>query len=213
LPVPFQLEDLAAVLVRKMRDIQPEGPYLVGGWCLDGILAYETASQLLAEGQEVGLLVLFDAENPNPPHPRSSPWRQLIRRMRRHFTKFLQVTPTERLDYLRNRLRTRAVILKHLRWEVAYKLRLRATGNIGGLHRVFDSIEYLAACNYRPRPYPGRALLIRPDTALEAHFEMGWYDVVPGLEVYAVPGGHREMFMEPHVKTLAARLAACLMEA
>ena len=105
------------------------------------------------------------------------------------------------------------MILKHLRWELAYKLRLRATGNIGGLRRVFDSIEYLAACNYRPRPYPGRALLIRPDTALEAPSEMGWDDVVPRLEVYAVPGGHRKMFMEPHVKTLAERLTVCLSEA
>ncbi|HMD98156.1 MAG TPA: amino acid adenylation domain-containing protein, partial [Terriglobia bacterium] len=222
LPAPFRLEDMAAVLVRKVREIQPAGPYFLGGWCADGVLAYETARQLLIQGEALALLVLFDAPNPNPSadgsNSKGSEWRRLFRRIRHHHFKNLRrVTMPERLDYLRHKLRTRMTILKHTSWEVSYKLRLYATGNINGLPRVFNSMEYFAVRHYRPRIYAGRVLLIQANTPLEALSmdpEMGWGDVVPGgLEIYSAPGGHQGMFMEPHVDTLADKLGAYLVEA
>ena len=63
---PSQMEDLAHHLVSALREKQPEGPYYLGGFCEDGVFAYEVASQLTAQGQSVGLLVLFETENPCP---------------------------------------------------------------------------------------------------------------------------------------------------
>jgi acyl carrier protein len=64
LPVPYQLEDIAACLVNSILDYQKAGPYYLGGWSASGVLAYETARQLKQKDHEVALLVMFDTPNP-----------------------------------------------------------------------------------------------------------------------------------------------------
>ena len=61
LSVPPTFEAMAAAHLNSMRAVQPEGPYLLGGWCNGGLVAYEMARQLHAAGQTVDLLVLMDA--------------------------------------------------------------------------------------------------------------------------------------------------------
>jgi surfactin family lipopeptide synthetase A len=60
LPVPPTVETVAAAHILSLRAVQPEGPYLLGGWCNGGLVAYEMARQLHAAGQTVDLLVLMD---------------------------------------------------------------------------------------------------------------------------------------------------------
>ncbi|SRR6266487_1968760 len=60
LSVPPTVETMAAAHIKSMRSVQPEGPYLLGGWCNGGLVAYEMARQLHAAGQTVDLLVLMD---------------------------------------------------------------------------------------------------------------------------------------------------------
>jgi surfactin family lipopeptide synthetase A len=60
---PPTLEAMAAAHITAMRTAQPKGPYLLGGFCNGGLVAYEMARQLHAEGETVDLLVLM---NPHP---------------------------------------------------------------------------------------------------------------------------------------------------
>jgi len=60
LPVAPTLEAIAAAHLRSLRAVQPEGPYLLGGWCNGALIAYEMARQLHEQGQELDLLVLMD---------------------------------------------------------------------------------------------------------------------------------------------------------
>jgi hypothetical protein len=60
LPVPPTVETMTTAHIKSMRSVQPEGPYLLGGWCNGGLVAYEMARQLHAAGQAVDLLVLMD---------------------------------------------------------------------------------------------------------------------------------------------------------
>jgi thioesterase domain-containing protein len=55
---------LAAYFVNDIRKRQPEGPYLLAGYCLGGICAFEIAQQLHSAGQEVALLALFGTTCP-----------------------------------------------------------------------------------------------------------------------------------------------------
>ena len=41
---------------------QPDGPYLLGGWSMGGVVAFEMARQLGERDVAVPLLVLLDAE-------------------------------------------------------------------------------------------------------------------------------------------------------
>jgi hypothetical protein len=58
--VPPTVELMAAAHIESMRSVQPEGPYLLGGWCNGGLVAYEMARQLYVAGQSLDLLVLMD---------------------------------------------------------------------------------------------------------------------------------------------------------
>lgn len=55
---------VAARLRARLRAVQPTGPYYLGGWCRWGIVAFELAHQLEAQGETVALLILLDAERP-----------------------------------------------------------------------------------------------------------------------------------------------------
>ncbi|MEL7495639.1 MAG: alpha/beta fold hydrolase, partial [Cyanobacteria bacterium J06554_11] len=61
---PMSVEALAAGCVREIRMVQPKGPYLLGGHCFGGAVAFEIAQQLQAEGEQIASLILIDAYRP-----------------------------------------------------------------------------------------------------------------------------------------------------
>lgn len=58
--VPPGLKTIAAAHIEAMRAIQPQGPYLLCGFCNGGLVAYEMARQLQSTGQRVDLLIVMD---------------------------------------------------------------------------------------------------------------------------------------------------------
>ncbi len=82
-----QLENLVGQMVSEIREKQPAGPYYLGGFCRHGVFAYEVARQLMTQGHEVGLLVLFEPFKPGQ-NARSrivNEWRRLTFRTRFRF--------------------------------------------------------------------------------------------------------------------------------
>jgi thioesterase domain-containing protein len=71
-PLHVSIEGMAAHYVREIRRIRPHGPYLLGGQCIGGLVAYEMARQLEARGEKVALVALLDSGGPLAPplHPR-----------------------------------------------------------------------------------------------------------------------------------------------
>ncbi len=55
---------MAESYITEMKKIQPEGPYLIGGECIGGIITYEMAMQLQGQGEEVKHLILIDTFYP-----------------------------------------------------------------------------------------------------------------------------------------------------
>jgi len=64
LQCPPTLETIAAAHIKSLRAVQPDGPYLLGGYCNGALVAYEMARQLHANGQRVDLLALIDPMSP-----------------------------------------------------------------------------------------------------------------------------------------------------
>jgi len=60
----LRIEDMAAHCITMMRRVQPEGPYRIMGYSMAGLLAFEVARTLRAEGIEVSKLVLLDSDLP-----------------------------------------------------------------------------------------------------------------------------------------------------
>lgn len=89
LRVPPTLETIAAAHVKSLRSVQPHGPYLLGGFCNGGTVAYEMARQLYAQGQIVELLVLMD--------PSPFAFLKLMRRLVNHFGTLLRLDQGKQL--------------------------------------------------------------------------------------------------------------------
>src|SRR5207249_11019988 len=60
LAIPPSIEEMADAYIDAMRTVQPSGPYRLAGFCGGGLLGYEMAQQLRAQGENVDILVLID---------------------------------------------------------------------------------------------------------------------------------------------------------
>lgn len=55
------IPEIAKKYVEVLKKHHPHGPYYLGGWCYGGMIAYEMACQLTAQGEKVEQLFMFDA--------------------------------------------------------------------------------------------------------------------------------------------------------
>ncbi|MCC6604159.1 MAG: hypothetical protein IT327_13175 [Anaerolineae bacterium] len=63
---PARVQTFAPYYLEALQALQPAGPYYLFGYSAGGILAYEVAQQLLAQGEEVAFLAILDMPAPNP---------------------------------------------------------------------------------------------------------------------------------------------------
>ena len=57
--VPATIEEMAADRLRLIQKYQPHGPYLLGGHCNGGLVAFEMAQQLVRQGDRVEFLAII----------------------------------------------------------------------------------------------------------------------------------------------------------
>jgi thioesterase domain-containing protein/acyl carrier protein len=220
LPHPCRLEDLAAAHVETIRAAQREEPYFLSGWCVDGVVAYEVARQLRAQGQQVGLLVLFDVPNPALANQASkvrdmaAAGRRLAWRLRRHLLALRQHRWREAPAYILERVPPLVARVRRKGVQLDYMIRLRL--RMPAIARNERAIHYRAAALYRPGPYDGRMLLLRRTLRHEGEeaADSGWDELaLGGLDVQEIPGDHSDMFLEPYVAITARKLGASLWDA
>jgi len=61
---PEGIPEMVRRYLRVVRGHQPHGPYLLGGWSMGGTVGHEVACALRADGEEVALLLMIDANSP-----------------------------------------------------------------------------------------------------------------------------------------------------
>lgn len=209
---PYSLEEFAGYVVRAIREYRPQGPHLLGGFCDNALLAYESARQLLNQGQQVDLLAIVDARNHfyfrhNPYLVAHKPFRQ---RLAAKFLELRALKKTEAILYLTDLLQ--GVWRKLIRRMKVPFARARARRNGTKLTDI-DQILAFASAMYKPKPYGGRVAVLRADTKLDPALS-GWRDVVTGpIETHELGGSHLGIFFEPHVQNLANRLTISLENA
>lgn len=64
--IPDTIEAMARERLEALLAVQPVGPYLLGGHCAGGLVAFEMARQLEARGESVLSVVLIEAVAPDP---------------------------------------------------------------------------------------------------------------------------------------------------
>jgi amino acid adenylation domain-containing protein len=204
--VPQTLEQIASHEVDVLLEAQPEGPFAIGGWCVDGVLALEISQQIRARRGVAPLLVMFDSFN--PAHLRHAGVLKS--------TTMKSAAAAHRLGFHAakiSRLGPRAVatyILDTWRWRRKRRTLISAPQDSPPVSPI-----HFAASRYDPRPYDGPAILFRAldrPGGVYKDSAAGWSQLIPQLEVVDVPGNHIEMLNEPGVRIIAAQIVSKVEE-
>jgi thioesterase domain-containing protein/acyl carrier protein len=217
-PPHASLEEMAAHYIEEIRTLQPEGPYYLGGASSGGVLAFEIAQQLLALGQEVGLLAMIDTFFPGFPRfmPNQALFNSKLHRMAVradvHLGQLLILRPKEQLKYVMDGLRR---VKKNLKKRMAN--RFSPEDPLRQTIKMVREVNTHAFKIYKPKAYSGRItyfwcteMMFRP----YMDNRLGWDAVAEsGLEVHVVPGTHTGLLdIEPHTRVLADELNKCLQK-
>jgi thioesterase domain-containing protein len=207
-------EQMAEDYLKEVRQVQPAGPYLLGGFSGGGITAYEMARQLIASGEEVALLAMLDTGLPRSPRLTTQD------SVRIHWERIRQRGPLYVTEWARDKLR----------WKLSqFEKRRRAQ------HDVVRSSEFRseevgaaflrALSRYEVERLPIRVALFRPKIEIAhvlgpgrvvnskrefVYHDNGWEPYVEAVDVHEVPGTHDSMVLEPNVRVLAIKLRECI---
>ncbi len=216
LPATYKFEDIASSLIRVMRTVRPTGPYYLGGLCVNGVVAYEMARQLVAAGESVPLLVMLDSQNPNYYFDYSPDGRGafLYQKLKFHLQKLAKLRHTG----LRHYIQERSADLQRRRdqwlWNNVYQRGNRLPEDQLG---DMGSLVHPAAMKYKPQPYSGRVMFFQSSDWPRGgywKFKRGWPGVVGGpMEVHTIDAEHEEMLHEPNVDGISRPILSCLAEA
>jgi thioesterase domain-containing protein len=224
------IEEMAACYVAAMREVQPEGPYLLCGHSFGSWVAFEIAQQLQRQGQRVELLALFNSPTPlvisdHPAYRHESRGQHrddltmllvVARSLERAFSQDLAVSreglqelsPEERIVYLTEQLKRVNILPAEA-----------DTKHVRGFVNVFKT-NY--AITYNPRDcVPTPIVLFRAANRFAEDTDVppvirddpawGWNEFAKQpVAVHVIPGEHQTMLNEPHVETLAEQLGAYL---
>ena len=201
------IEAMAAHYISEIQLVQPNGPYLLLGYSFGGIVAFEIAQQLQAQGKHVALLALIDRKSPLIQKVRPS----IAKSIQIHLTNLWHLPAKARLKYIKDRI-------DHQFEDFDYKAFLikslseTAPPSPELLNLIDNNAQ--ASDNYVAKPYAGNLNLFRCkvqtlDYSLST--DLGWENLVTGiLEIHNIPSIHYEVLKEPIVQTVAEQLNHCL---
>ena len=215
--IPATLEDMAAAHLVSLRTFQPEGPYLLGGFCNGGLLAYEMARQLHAQGQKVDLLLLI---NPSPPTRLGLTLRKIIN----HVGSLMRFNQNRQANWF---LGTRHALRHLYRYlHSSNDARLQDFGQLlqvdVRLNMIFPPVEALRkdyvgifswlSTGYALNHYPGKITFFWASE--EPHLKEEWQKIAEAteVEVHSVPGTHMTCITE-HISVSAQHLSECISKA
>ncbi|HKQ73506.1 MAG TPA: alpha/beta fold hydrolase, partial [Blastocatellia bacterium] len=208
------VETMAAQYIEAMRSVQPVGPYLLGGWSMGGIVAFEMARQLHALGQSVSLLALIDTVLPD----------YRVKSLKENDPALLIGFVLD-LGLSWDSLSVSATDLSKLGMDELLAVvlaRARDKGlappdielaDVRRWWRVFKA-NTQALLHYRPKPIAARITLFQADEqlrTLRSKKTPNWNRLSDaGVDLHRIPGNHFTIVNEPNVGSLARFLRQSL---
>jgi thioesterase domain-containing protein len=188
------IPEMAERYLQEIRRVQPTGPYRIGGYSFGGLVAYEMAQVLHAQGEEVALLGLFDT-TPGKIESRASRLKDLFSLSIREQIDFVWKKGTFVLMTLGKRLELQFLP--------------------PALRKVKQACTK-AAGTYDIQPYPGRVTLFRVREksidSLKDPYRIWWRVAAGGVDLREISGDHLSLLKEPQVRFLAEQLADALAQ-
>ncbi len=203
----LKVEEMARHYIREMRAFQPEGPYHLLGASFGGLVIFEMAHQLLAQGQQVGLLAMLNTNC--PVYPRGRKVRFHLAHLKEYGPAFYSKAIWQTVKRKLGKPTVSVAIDTGPDPALARLVAERHHGDEALVRTVLAILD--AEKDYVPRGkiYPGRITLFWAQDA-ETDSEdnrLGWEKLARGgLEVHVVPGTHISIREEPQVAVLAEKV-------
>lgn len=208
--MPTTLPEMAEDYLQAIRSIQPKGPYILGGWSLGGLVAYEMARQLTQEGQPLDRLILLDSTIPEGAASCVPASEQVNVGLEYGIEMTLDqlggLTAEQQLPMLYEHAARLGILTEQSAPEVVQQV-------LKDLQHLFGHHVRLSRA-YRLEPIDVKLLLIRPQEvpfALDVTADRGWRHLVPDVRVRFVPGHHHSMVQAQHAQRLADVITQELM--
>ncbi|MCC6344065.1 MAG: hypothetical protein IT166_17820 [Bryobacterales bacterium] len=218
-PPLTSIQEMAALYIKKIRTVQPYGPYFLGGYCMGGTIAYEAAQQLTSAGETVALLALLDTMNwhkiPLTFRSRSS---HACQQVLFHAASLLDLSFADKVRFLKDKaevLRHRIPVWRGMLASAFAKRSAAPPSTSVILGRIWQMNDR-ASWRYIPQPYPGTVTDIRPARQYRVFSkpDLKWDQLAQGGQhVIVLPVYPASMLVEPFVAQLARSLRACMDEA
>jgi len=219
------VEVMATQHLKDLRAQRPHGPYLLGGFCIGGLVAYEMAHRLRAVGEEVPFVALIDPELPGAflrGHLRWVRWltkrrslapRQATRMFSRGH-KFLYRLREEWNAPFPDKLRFAAAKLRNLLYGIrrdrALSVPEGGVENLGHDADVLATFQWILS-SYVPPRYDGPVTIFvtEEQESFTPFLERKWQKAASRAEVHRLAGRHLGS-ITTNVEVLAAKLNECL---
>ncbi len=229
LPEWSTIEEMATHYVADLKAQQPQGPYLLGGYCFGGVVAYEMARQLETRGDKVALLALINCSPPNTEYERPNRgtlgWKlRFLRNISYWIGCFcFSWTWRERKDFVRWKL---AVVRRKVTGAAVTAAPEQTQLDLTDLDELLNLADYSVKQRelwqhhvrllmaYQPGTYGGQVTLFRTRghalvTSFDEHY--GWSELARGgISMRIMPGGHGNILDEPHVRAVARAFDTCV---
>ena len=215
------IEEMADAYLKELLELQPEGPYYLGGFCMGGQVAFEIAQRLVRDGQKVNLLFLMDTHIYNPMRALSDQTDQAAdpsAAVNAHSPASVGSNSERRTKpaggNLKLALRKQ---VERLRIAIDQTFKLHSHRDVSGTRE-----EYIARINdraylaYAPGEYSGKITVCQAQRKLRflRDPQNGWGGVTPqGLELIELPADPGALFVKPCVEQLAEILREKLEQA
>lgn len=212
-------ERTATRYIAELRQVQPHGPYMLGGYCLGGTLAMEMARQLLDMGETVGLVAMFESFNiraiqwPLPWHLRLA--NRALLNPYHHLRNLIAAEGAGKLGFFREKVRvelSRAHVSARVALARAARF-LRPDASAEFHHLKLADLYDQALDQYNVKPYPGELTVFLTERNLAGFGDPlgGWGEVAQGgVRLFPLPISPKGSLVEPYVRELAAMLRNCL---
>jgi len=203
----------AADYIAEMRQVQPNGPYIVGGFSGGGITAYEIAQQLREAGEDIADVVMLDTPLPVRPHiDRADNIRIKLMDLKNGGFRFVLDWVNRRINKLMNKGNAETAV----------------ADEGAQFHNAAIQDAFLESVgNYQVQPWDGPLALCRPPLVPKwvvgnrliseyrnyLYPDNDWTQFAPQISVFEVPGDHDSMVLEPNVRVLASRIRRRLAQA
>jgi amino acid adenylation domain-containing protein len=215
------IDTMAHEYVKEIRQVQPAGPYYLGGRSFGGTVAYEMARLLVEQGEEVALLAIFDS------YPKgwlklcsaeeADRYRREFRdlRIKKHLENFRRLGLTGKVRYFLHKAKYKTRKYKNRLWRLTQSLGLVGKQSVTTTIRNIEELNYMAVKAYVPKIYPGRlTFYCAAEEVCPEENLIGWRRLAEGgVDVVEVPGDHQTMIKQPHVGQLAKALEDSIAEA